>query len=84
METHPMKDYLVTDLTTGKSTWITAPSKREACVMHENERRMIEGSRIGFRYGMPQLPIGAPASYDNGRVAVGDSAIIGLDCWTGR
>jgi hypothetical protein len=78
-----MAEFLVTDLTTGATTWIAAASKREACILHENAKRADLNASV-FRRGMPMLPPTAKASHDDMRVSVGDSAVLGRDRWTIR
>ena len=76
-----MTEYLVTDTTTGAKTWISASSKREACILHENARREAGGP---FRSDSRPLPFTSKASHDRMRVSVADSAVIGLNEWVVR
>jgi hypothetical protein len=76
-----MTEYLVTDMWTGKTTWVVADSKREACILHENAKRTENDPH---RLGMPQIPLNAKATCDTMLVQVGDSAVSGRDEWVVR
>lgn len=63
--------YLVTDATTGNSTWIESVTPKEALILHENTLRAIGK---GMRYRMPSIPVNAKVGRD-------DRA--DYDCWVG-
>lgn len=77
-----MTEHLITDSITGRTTWVSGATVRDALLAHENALRAAPGRHHARPAQM--LPATAAMGSDGDHHWIGDSARVGLPCWTVR